>query len=926
MKKVVISSVLLLLIHFCQAQYNYFNFTTSQLNSEASTGEGIVVSPNNEELFYRSSYGYMCYANGANYNTPYILWGTQQPKTTSEFVYGDNRVFYVDINNRLRMLYFDGPTNTWLNYELNYNAPAASGTGLVFVGNSTLYYTAAQSPYLIYKISYSNATTPASWLYESTGVTSKINSRIAYGNNQLIYFNSAGRICTVYKPSQTWLTSELNQGSPTGSGTGLVYGDNSNVYYTTSSGNICDIYFDTQSPPWNFNIVWSAVNASSGSKLLYNNNSVYYVGSDGYMYSLIWDNCDWVNKKINKTAQSKPESIYFGANQIFYRDNSDNKVYSAKSPVTTTQPYVYVKGKTFYENNQPFYPVVMNYNLNLNSTGDSLPDNLPDLWVSPDHQIFPLNICDAMNQTEANVYLRSDFARLKSLGFNTLRLVSMEVLYNETGSEESKINILKAPNANNWFQVSYNNNKTKLFNAISNVLTLADEAGLKVILLTGGGYIQRDNAFFNYATFLNELADNFQSNPAILAYDLCNEPGNTNLANDKQSICFKSKTWYDTIRAVDKNHLVTMGLYGRDDMIAWDPNIISVDFHSFHLYNWSNISNLFDYEQGIASQMKWVQNNIRIPWIVGETTHSAIDNNIDNGNTNCNPNYVIGYATETEQQQYAQYTQIITRGFGGSGYSWWAYHDITHDSNISPSEAFEGIYTLCDRKKPVADEFNENTHNWLSYSCNNSPTPDDKYYYKYDPNETYAYIITGKLIDNNGSPIKDGYIFGRGSIYGVDTYSKSDGTFKLCSNNPLDVQIQFTALGKVVSEIWYPYGNPASLISYKDVGDIVLQNVPSCTISSNVRLISSIKEKTHDINVDVYPNPANNYIIVQNNFVNKFKVEMYDVLGKLILSNNYEANSNVKIECNDIFLTNNFVIVKIFDNNTSISKKVLIIK
>jgi hypothetical protein len=946
MKKIFVLFIVVISFSI-KAQYNYFNFSSAPINTTpfTSAGDGMVLTPSNE-LYFRSAYGCIGVSRGWNNWDQIIVWGTQVPKTTSELIYGDNKIFYVDENNRLRQLYWDAGTGQWVNYELNYASPPASGTGLVWAGNSTLYYTSATSPYPIYKMYYSGS----AWVYESTGTYAKFNSRIAYGDNKLIYLNAGGRVRNVYKSSSTWISGELNTGSPAARGDGLVFGANSNIYYTTTAGNICNMFYNGS---WNFNVVSNAVTAKSGSKILCDNNTLYYVGSDNYLYTLLWDNCDWFNKKISKTVTPKAEAICFGNNQIFFRNNSDNVIYNAKTQTSTSQSYVYLKGKTFYNGSTPFYPVVMNYLLNLNSTdagpGGPNPNapepNLTNLWVSPHHGTFLNNYCTATDQTSANVFLAADFARLKSLGFNTLRLCGLDVVYNKTGTEDTKIQVMNEPYAAYPYNTNYTaNNKQKLFDAISDILTLANNAGLKVILLTGGNYPHRNVAdpadpsaiyglaWSNYCSYLTDLTSYFKNNPAILAYDLWNEPGNQwDLDNGKQSNCFQSKSWYDAVRAGSMNQLVTMGLFGGGDLLGWDPNILSVDFLSFHDYGWPFDSNLNNYQNRYLSNIKWIQNTIKTPWIIGETSVSAINN----ATANCTGNANIGWNTEAEQQQFAIFSQTTTRSAGGSGYSWWAYHDVgSGPYTTAPIEAYEGIYSICDRKKPAADEFNEN-HNWLNYPCNNLPTPADIDYYGYDPNANYTYTVSGKLVDgNNGNaPIKDGLIVGWDINYkAFQTYSKSDGTFKLCTNSPnqLVAMLKFTALGKdIYGPLWCPYGTctgPFPQTNPLVLSDVALYNVSSCSISNNVRL-ASVKENINLDAIEVYPNPSSNYIIVKNNFLTDFKIEIYDMLGKQLFANNYfGGNSNVRIDYNDYILNNNFVIIKVSDGNSTINKKVLIMK
>jgi hypothetical protein len=943
MKRIQFLLLLFSLTLFVNAQYNYFNFTADpNLNSETCTGDGILLSPANE-LIYRSSYSYLCLTTAANYSNPSIIWASMVPKATSEIIYGDSKIFYVDGNDRLRQLYWGN--NQWNNAELNTSSPAVNGKGLVWAGGSTIYYTATNNT--IYKV-YFNGTI---WAFESTGAVSKTDCRICYGDNKLIYVNSSNRVSSVAKYAWGWVSGELNTASPAATGDGLVFGDNSNIYYTTTNGFIGNIYYTTS---WNYGVASHVVAPITGSKLLCDHNTLYYVGADGYMYSLLWDNCDWFNKKINKIAKPKPQTIYFANNQIFYRESTNNFVYSTKTTVNTSQSTIYLKGKTFYNGTQPFYPVVMNYLVNLN-TAVNLCANanaaVTDLWVSPSKDTYNWGINPSSNQTTADAYLISDLHKIKLLGCNTIRLCGASVVYNETGPPNSRIPILSS-SASSYCDKIYDpiNDpafKTLLFSKIKHILDLADAEGLKVIILVGDRYPHRmdvdptyGQAYINYGNYLFDFAYNFKNHPAILAYDLDNEPASRNIDNGKANNCSMSAFWYDQVRSADKNHLITLGLFGRLDQKSWDPNLLSVDFHSFHVYGWPWESNIDNYQDRFLAQVKWVQDNIKTPWIIGETTISAIDNSIDNANSGCLSNTDVGWNTEAQQQSYAAFSQTATRSAGGSGYSWWIFHDVAHAATNVPIEAFEGVYSLCNRAKPITAEFNKAWLNQSLYPCNNLATPNFTSTYQFEPAwAPYDYTVIGRLIDaNNNMPIGGGYIRGinpNGDEMNA-TYSKPDGTFMFVVGggvNNVISRVEATSLAKGFSAVYNqlpPCRNctPWPFQGIKDIGDISLTDV-GCSISSNIRKTSPVQQKikNENVNIDVYPNPSSNHIIIHNNFENKFNVEIYDMLGKQIYSNAFEGNNeNVRVDYNDLILSNNFVIIKIFDKNSSINKKVLIIK
>jgi len=74
-------------------------------------------------------------------------------------------------------------------------------------------------------------------------------------------------------------------------------------------------------------------------------------------------------------------------------------------------------------------------------------------------------------------------------------------------------------------------------------------------------------------------------------------------------------------------------------------------------------------------------------------------------------------------------------------------------------------------------------------------------------------------------------------------------------------------------------------------------------------------------NVLIYPNPANNFVFINN--AENSKVEIYDVFGKVVLSKNIE-NNNTKIEINE--LLSGTYIIKIYKNNELFINKFIIVK
>lgn len=91
---------------------------------------------------------------------------------------------------------------------------------------------------------------------------------------------------------------------------------------------------------------------------------------------------------------------------------------------------------------------------------------------------------------------------------------------------------------------------------------------------------------------------------------------------------------------------------GVREVLEWDPNLMSVDFLSFHPY---------EYEPNqVLSEIYWYGKYVKIPWMIGETGVPADDDSVK---------YNI-------QTLFAEKTLLQTFNCGGLGYSWWQFKDV----------------------------------------------------------------------------------------------------------------------------------------------------------------------------------------------------------------------------------------------------------
>ena len=245
--------------------------------------------------------------------------------------------------------------------------------------------------------------------------------------------------------------------------------------------------------------------------------------------------------------------------------------------------YVTLKGRQFYDTaGLPFFPMVMNYHVEL--THDN-PNN-------PQYKIIRSTIYGTagcvleggytFNDCETS--LAQDFAKMKQMGFNTIRLVgALSPNRNDNGAlgfhtlSGSFSDLSNNPSSfcNNkqtiGLDAPYTNADAQLFfNLVKHFMDVADSSNMKVILLCADGsgsytdglgnivyYPDRGSSLTDaqdYAAFLHQLALAINSKPALLAYDLYNEPNYSwylpgrNMDKNKQTVCDYFTLWYDALK------------------------------------------------------------------------------------------------------------------------------------------------------------------------------------------------------------------------------------------------------------------------------------------------------------------------------------------------------------------------------------------
>lgn len=375
--------------------------------------------------------------------------------------------------------------------------------------------------------------------------------------------------------------------------------------------------------------------------------------------------------------------------------------------------FVTIEGKGFRLNKERFVPIVANYKAETEFYTQS---GVVHFIASPNGQYgaSPFNHeCENLN--DCNVQLHADFKKIRSMGFNTIRVVGT-ISPQISSKFQPNFYFIRAFEANSYDGSGNNNNyinhslsapyfngtiDNEYFNCLLNFLDQAEISGLKVILLVtdtwhdGLSPVKSQQQSDLFCSYLSALAQKLKDHPALFAYDLWNEPtwsshemmlrGGTN--NDrltKAQICNYERSWYQALKNVDVNHLVTIGGCGVDDLSSWNLGFLELDFYSLHWYPDEYQIDNFNIANGVQRMINmiyWLGKTSPIPWIIGETSFSADDDNtcIVPQWLDAKPEhhmYPYMQGDEEEQKQYIITTLDATRNSGGAGYSWWIYQNM----------------------------------------------------------------------------------------------------------------------------------------------------------------------------------------------------------------------------------------------------------
>ncbi|MBK8845992.1 MAG: hypothetical protein IPO27_05210 [Bacteroidetes bacterium] len=463
--------------------------------------------------------------------------------------------------------------------------------------------------------------------------------------------------------------------------------------------------------------------------------------------------------------------------------------------------FVYLNDKTFMIDSATFFPLAINYKIDLIVDSDKI-------GIAPykgyyDNEKFPDQHIDSNRNR-----LEADIALIKKSGFNTIRLITLgqtEIVNNQLYIRTQVNN-----NYDSLLLLTDEGNLKKYFACVQLVFDVLKKYNMKAIMLaeTKIGEPQGE-------VFLQKLFTNFSNENTILAYDLYNEPLYFDSAkHDKKQAMNIAIRWQQLIDTYAPYHLSTIGLASSREVLNWDPNVMAVDFISFHPY---------EYELNqVLSEIYWYSKHMEKPWIIGETSLPADDDSIP-------------YAAQSE---FALKTYNQVCNCGGSGYSWWQYKDVAWGDfhpdymgilNRKGTTVSNGI-TMPGTLKPVASVFASLTNSKKNAAC---LKPDNYYSFSQHPD----YLTTGTIHDDKDLPLEGAIIIGWNHDWSklLHTYSKADGSFELKTN--FEVKTAGISATKFMTIIRYEVSSSFAFINNRhlDAGVIRLEPLSVDILNNSMR-------------------------------------------------------------------------------------------
>lgn len=447
--------------------------------------------------------------------------------------------------------------------------------------------------------------------------------------------------------------------------------------------------------------------------------------------------------------------LIFSFISLLFIKCDDNSIQKVSAP----NNFVTIKNNSFFLNNKSYYPLTLNYIAELRYDNNKF-------WISSSIDYSNKKSRIYTEKDSSILEFKSHMQLIKDMGMNSIRLVRIGEVNIDSKTNQVFINARTKSKKDTTLVLSKSSKNYSLYlNALEESFKIIDSVGLKIVFLM--------NLYPDYKESVShfiKVAGKFKYNSTIMAYDFKNEPLYFDKEKRTKKEVFKCvNNWQRKFRKFAPFHLSTIGLQGIREVFEWDPNILNVDFISYHPYE-------HEREQ-VRNEIYWYSKHTNKPWVIGETGwYSSILNESD---------------SLSSQKMFINKTLQQAFDCNAIGYSWWQFKDVSWNDFKNHSDLMglvtkSGIINSSTSDFPIVGTVKESVEVFKNFNPikEKSNCKCLTNYYNYSNSDKFS--LTGKLLDDNGTPIEGGVILAWNKYWtnSYHTITKKDGSFQLLGSFP----------------------------------------------------------------------------------------------------------------------------------------------
>ncbi len=943
--KLKLSILFFLTVNLLYGQYDYFKWSktnTNLIGVKVSSKSGIAVDIYNRCYYIdgiskkiRSMYGD-------------VLTTASVARSNSNLIYkrdasAGDRLYYISNNNKMSSLRFDYSLNTWVvgtEFSLAHTVAPQSFIEIVDQ-NHGFYVRNSDFKVCDYWI---NSSGSGTGLLTTNALPATPTTNLVLKNNAVYYINNTNKLSYIKYNTSTggWQATNLDcDVIAAGSKIQVDQASNQIFYVRASDNQICRYWINGSTSGYEqLNKLGVAVMPGSDLFVPSTNDYVVYIGTDGNFHNEYFQGCKWVHNRLNAACN-------IGTNYNSYAiDNSGSLYFCSSGNISNlSRPaalsnMVYRKGSNLEVNGNSYNAKIIDYCLLIYRRNG-------EYFIGPsNHYGVDIQNWPCLDPNGCNDVFNSHFQNIKSAGFNAIRFNGFQMacknspespgadpkLYFEFWEIGSNGSLSWQPS---WADVNADDNLSKIFELYEQIINKAAAYKLKTNVFAGlgdGQKIYNKACHSTYGTYLNNLADHFKTNPNILMYNLMLEADMHNNHTEmipKDDICSTVNDWYEQIRSVDKNHLVSIGVNSNFALESFDPGILNVDVMTYHIYT-DLYSQTANYSMELFFKyLKWFSNimndQVQKPWIVGETGVQAVISNPETVQPEL-PNDVLLVVDYPTQKNFAlqAFQNIFLAGASGAG--WWQYKDVfgAHryfgivDHNGNNKDIITGTSVF---KTPVVK------------GCNESAQPIDYFNTSTPPYSNYDIALAG-FVKYGNAPIPNACIhYTRYNdngilIANISTYTDINGHFELRSPYAVNTpgsRLTISGIGMYTEDFTPPYYSNSLNVTY-NLTPITCNSIYTKSMNSEDTSEETVEHMIvfgdNESDVIISPNPFTTQVTISFSEEQDYTtIAVLDMVGKEI-KRTAATGKEIQLELND--LPKGIYVIQIQDlKNKVITKKII---